>query len=573
MLPGPDHLRVRHLRIPRLRGDPLRPLRRDPGPGHLGRPPLRVVQEADPRERLRAVHEGRDQAHPDGRRAPRALHPPPAPARHVRADERRPARNGRRKAGLADRPGPPPQHQSEPAHPGLAQDDELPRLARRHRGPRPPPAVQRRPQRGDPLRRRQPAPEPRIHGPVLPADRGDLPDRLGQPDRRRHPRPHPALDQRGPLELRRSEPGERLRRPGRGPRQHPPDPDPGPGGHPAPAVDGQQRPRRPDPALLHRTARVHQRGQEVRRPRGLLRPHGAHRLPAGQPRQARRQERRPVPGHPDPEAGRPPQQDHRHGQEAQDLVHHVRRPHRLHDPQQPRRRHRAEVQGHRGHPPGIPPPRPGLQELDVPARDRQGPVHGPGRLRRGPAHRPQLEPPRGPAGHGLRRQVQEPVPGQPGRQAAAPRGPARRRGRGLRLDLQPRPDPVPGRARPPRLLRGDGHHDPGGRRHPGRQVLLPRLRRRRLQPQRVPLVAADQAGGRPPPARPRPGDPGGRPRQRRLPGPRRPEPAEPPGQRLDRRGRPLFAQEDRRHRPRGEPLRHQGHPRAARRGRARVSRP
>ena len=192
------------LRIPRIRGDPLRPLRRDPGPGRLGRPSLRVLQEADPGERLRSVHEGRDQAHPDDRRAPRALHPPPAPAGHVRGDQRRAARRGRREAGLADRPGPPPQHQSEPAHPGLAQDDELPRLARRRRGPRPPPALQRRRDGRRHVRRIQPAPDPGIHGPLLRADRGDLPDRLGQPDRRGGPRPHPEVDQRGPLELGRS---------------------------------------------------------------------------------------------------------------------------------------------------------------------------------------------------------------------------------------------------------------------------------------------------------------------------------------------------------------------------------
>ncbi len=112
-------------------------------------------------------------------------------------------------------------------------------------------------------------------------------------------------------------------------------------------------------------------------------PHGADRLPARQPRQARRQERRPVPGPPDPHAGGPPHQDHRRGQEAQDLVRHLGRPDRLHDLQQPRRRPRAEVQGHRRRPPGVPPPRPGLQELDLPARDRQGPVGRPGRLRRG----------------------------------------------------------------------------------------------------------------------------------------------------------------------------------------------
>ena len=43
-------------------------------------------------------------------------------------------------------------------------------------------------------------------------------------------------------------------------------------------------------------------------------------------------------------------------------------------------------------------------------------------------------------------------------------------GRGLRLDVRARPDRVPRRARPARPARGDGRHDPGGRRQPRREA-------------------------------------------------------------------------------------------------------
>ena len=54
---------------------------------------------------------------------------------------------------------------------------------------------------------------------------------------------------------------------------------------------------------------------------------------------------------------------------------------------------------------------------------------------RAPDH-PQFEPAGGPGGVGLFGQVQEPVPAQPGDQAAVPRGPPGRGGRGLRLDVR-----------------------------------------------------------------------------------------------------------------------------------------
>ena len=115
-------------------------------------------------------------------------------------------------------------------------------------------------------------------------------------------------------------------------------------------------------------------------------------------------------------------------------------------------------------PPRVPVPRPALQDLQLPAGADEGPGRGPRRFR-GPAdHRAQLEPARGPRGLGLLRQVQEPVPGQPGQQARAAGGAPGRHRRGVRLGLRPRPHRVPRGAGPARRARGDGHHDPGGRR-------------------------------------------------------------------------------------------------------------
>ena len=125
-------------------------------------------------------------------------------------------------------------------------------------------------------------------------------------------------------------------------------------------------------------------------------------------------------------------------------------------------------------------------------------------------------------------------------EAGAPRGPPGRDRRGLRLRLRSRSHRVPRRARTSRPSRGDGDHDPGGGRNPGRAVLPAGLVRRGLQQQRVPLVSPDPAGGRTRPACSRPGDAGGGSGQRRLPGPHRARPAGAAGQRHAGRGGALF---------------------------------
>ena len=82
--------------------------------------------------------------------------------------------------------------------------------------------------------------------------------------------------------------------------------------------------------------------------------------------------------------------------------------------QRPRGRLRPEVQGDRPDPPRVPAIVQLFKNSQLPPGDGQGPVGGPRRLRGPAAHRAQLEPARGPRRVGVLRQVQEPVPRQPG---------------------------------------------------------------------------------------------------------------------------------------------------------------
>ena len=98
----------------------------------------------------------------------------------------------------------------------------------------------------------------------------------------------------------------------------------------------------------------------------------------------------------------------------------------------------------------------------------------------------------------------------------------------------PRPDRVQERARARRLPRGDGSADPGGRGDESRQVLHAGVLRRRVQQQRVPLVAQDQARGRAASHGAGARHARGRPDERRLSDPRRAGAANPARQRDDR---------------------------------------
>ncbi len=135
-----------------------------------------------------------------------------------------------------------------------------------------------------------------------------------------------------------------------------------------------------------------------------------------------------------------------------------------------------------------------------------------------------------------------------GHEGGAALGAPRRRGRGLRVGLRPRPARVPRGARPSRRPRGDGDPPAGGRGLPGRAVLPPDVRRRRILEQRVPLVGAHQARRRPRAARAGAGHAGRRPPRRRLSRPRGAGPAGSEGERHRGRDRPLLAPQGRRHR-------------------------
>ena len=106
-----------------------------------------------------------------------------------------------------------------------------------------------------------------------------------------------------------------------------------------------------------------------------------------------------------------------------------------------------------------------------------------------------------------------------------------------------------------------------------RRPLLPAVvRRRGVQQQRVPLVAADQARGRPGAPRAGARHARRRPRRRRLPDPRRPGAAGPARERDARRDPALRPAEDRRHQPRDAALRDGGRGRPVPRVRARATR-
>ncbi|MCK7522331.1 MAG: hypothetical protein MZV64_33950 [Ignavibacteriales bacterium] len=491
------------------------------------------------------------------------LHPPPArcaACREQMSDDRRETLGGQ--AGLADRHRPPAQHRSEPAHPGLAQDDrttsagaastEARDLLQQLSGGR---------SRGDPDRRREPAPEPRSHGPTFfAADRGDLPrsppanltddeilDRIQQLDQGGHAR----------ASVERSRAWRTsLRRPGRGPRRA----SAGSGSWPRRSIQLQRSTANglrvaAHPALLHRAARVHQRRQEATSTsRDFFDLVRAHRLPAGQPRQARRQERRPVPGHPDPAAGRrstptrssarsrcPRPGTSRPTASSPSSTHN-----NLEDVIEQKYK---EIESG---PPGVPAPRPGLQELDLPAGDRQGPVRGPRRLRRQCRSSSAA---RACSRTGWAR----PSPASTRACSWPTRATSSERLEAL-LDAVAEvyasifsPDPIEYRAERGLL---DFHEEMGvmiqevvGTRvgkyfFPAYAGVAfshnefrwsPRIKREDGLVRLVPGLgtrAVDRVSDD-------------------YPVLRRPEPAEPAGQRLDRRGRPLFAQEDRRHRPRG----------------------
>ena len=123
------------------------------------------------------------------------------------------------------------------------------------------------------------------------------------------------------------------------------------------------------------------------------------------------------------------------------------------------------------------------------------------------------------------------------------------------------PDPIEYRAERGMLDLHEemGDHDPGGGRHAGGPLLPARVRRRGVQQQRVPLVAAHQPRGRPGAHRAGPRHPRRRPAERRLSRPVLAGPAGAAGERHARGAVAVLAEARGPHQPRREPVRHRAH--------------
>ena len=401
-------------------------------------------------------------------------------------------------------------------------------------------------------------------------DRGRLPDRGLAPAGGRDPQLHPELDQGGQDHL----PQERARADGHAARR---------AGRRAPALPPRRRRgggplgRHPDgparvagAALPHRPARVRQHREGVPDGRRLPRALPAHRLPAAQPRPARRQGGRPLPrlAHRGPLA-RVQGDARRHPPPAQ-LVHPLGRHPRLHPPQRPRGRLQPQVRGPRPGPARVPVHRPALQELVLLAGHPARAVGRARRPRRAADHRAQLEPARGPPRLRLLRQVQEPLPRQHRHASASawPRSPTRSPRSTPRSSAPTRSSTARGAASSTCTRRWASSSRRWSARASGPYWLpafsgvgfsnnefrwSPRIQR---EDGLLRLVPGPRHARR-------------RPAGRRLPGARRPRPAGAAREPDARRGAALLAQEGRRHQPRDRRLRDGRPARAARAARRR----
>ena len=318
--------------------------------------------------------------------------------------------------------------------------------------------------------------------------------------------------------------------------------------------------RRARAALPHRPARVHQHREGLPRGRGLPRALPAHRLPAAQPRAARGQGGRPLPRLEDRgPLARVPRRARRHPGPAQ-LVHPLGRDPRLHPPQRPRGRLQPEVHATRT--------RSGSSTRYIVQLFKNSffsaghPARAVGRARR-----PRRTGRSSSAARACSRTASgSAFSGKYKSLFLANSGTKRERLAALTDAIAEvyasvfGPDPIEyrARARPARPPRGDGHPDPGGGGHAGRALLPAGLLRRRLQQQRVPLVAADPPRGRPAAHRARPRHAGRGPPRRRLPGAGGARPARAARQPDARGGPALLAEEGGRHQPGDRRLRDRG---------------
>ncbi len=330
----------------------------------------------------RSVPQRGGTADPDHRRASRPEHSlsPDVrdPAEMGGGQPRTRSREGGPLAG-PDRPAPALRPRALPAD--RPQDGQPPVLGRYRRRTGAAPGDLRSSRGGPPPRCELPRP-PALGQRTGPALRQTVRARAAVPRRRRGDLADPGLGDGGQGQLPARGPQQPpflSVRGGRGGAALPPPP-----GRRYRAVQGHHRrhPRRSHPALSHRSVEFHLGRQEVHPDRATS---STSSTGSSSPTPATASSAARAPGSfwPRPScAGTVGGPADRRGQGPAQLVRRFRRPHELHRAQRPRRGAAAEVPRDLPGPSGVPEHHPAVQELPVPARDRQGRVDDPRRGRR-----------------------------------------------------------------------------------------------------------------------------------------------------------------------------------------------
>ena len=272
--------------------DPVGAARRHHRAGREGGFARDLLHPADAARRRGAVPQGGAEAHRHDRRAPGPL-PDAAPAAG-HAPQLAVGDGEPRVAGAARVVGHhrvPAEDRPAPADADLAPDAQLPLLERHRRGAAAAAPVRGRLHAADRGVRGQHPAAAQEHRGTAGADRGRVPHRRHPPERGRDRRVHPEVDQGRQVGVPRRggrEPVHVADRHRPGARALPPA---GGAGRRAVALGADRPARVAGAAVLHRGPRVHQHREELHRDRRLLRAGEPHHQPAGQPREARRQER------------------------------------------------------------------------------------------------------------------------------------------------------------------------------------------------------------------------------------------------------------------------------------------